>query len=518
LRARITIPVLLAIAAFPAGLFLGSVISRSDPAEWSTSEVLRESSGSEGRRMPARAAALGPTLTPGRTPSGDSAGFRGLEASGSGRDAQERPLSGPRFTPVVAATTRIAPSVVSITVLSTRRVASRSMFEEFFGMVPRRMERTVQGIGSGFAIDDEGTILTNEHVVSGADSLVVTDVNGKFYRADVVGSDPITDIAVLKVEAGAIPPASLGTSSDLVVGEPAIALGNPFGFVLANAEATVTAGVISGVGRDILDSREGKLSADMIQTDAAINPGNSGGPLVNAEGSVIGVNSAILSQSGGSEGIGFAIPIDRARRIAEELLQYGRIRRPWVGVESRTVESETTRFSLTEVRRVAPGSSADGAGLQVGDLLLSVNDRPITSPLDWDVGLLDAGVGGTVDVTYRRGERILTARLAIEELPSEQAERLEVVRGLELITVTPQIAVERGLEVENGALVARLSNAAGRVTGLREGDVIVGINRRPVESVEDAQGLFRALAGGSRIFVTYYRDGRYYSSWPFDIG
>ena len=518
MRARTTIPVLLAIAAFPAGLFLGSVISRNDPAEWSTSGVLRQSPRSEGQRTPARAAALGPTLTRGPTPSGDSAGFRGLEDSGSGVDAQERPLSGPRFTPVVAATTRIAPSVVSITVLSTRRVASRSMFEEFFGMVPRRMERTVQGIGSGFAIDDEGTILTNEHVVSGADSLVVTDVNGKFYRADVVGSDPITDIAVLKVEAGAIPPASLGTSSDLVVGEPAIALGNPFGFVLANAEATVTAGVISGVGRDILDSREGKLSADMIQTDAAINPGNSGGPLVNAEGSVIGVNSAILSQSGGSEGIGFAIPIDRARRIAEELLQYGRIRRPWVGVESRTVESETTRFSLTEVRRVAPGSSADGAGLQVGDLLLSVNDRPITSPLDWDVGLLDAGVGGTVDVTYRRGERILTARLAIEELPSEQAERLEVVRGLELITVTPQIAVERGLEVEKGALVARLSNAAGRVTGLREGDVIVGINRRPVESVEDAQGLFRALAGGSRIFVTYYRDGRYYSSWPFDIG
>jgi serine protease Do len=518
LRARTTIPLLLAFAAFPAGLFLGSVLSRSDAAGRDTAGVLREITGSNGERTSARAAALGPTLTTGRTPPAESPESRGRENSGSGRDAQERPLSGPRLTPVVAATTRIAPSVVSITVLSTRRVASRSMFEEFFGMVPRRMERTVQGIGSGFAIDDEGTILTNEHVVSGADSLVVTDVNGKFYRAEVVGSDPITDIAVLKVEAGAIPPASLGTSSDLVVGEPAIALGNPFGFVLANAEATVTAGVISGVGRDILDSREGKLSADMIQTDAAINPGNSGGPLVNAEGSVIGVNSAILSQSGGSEGIGFAIPIDRARRIAEELLQYGRIRRPWVGVESRTVESETTRFSLTEVRRVAPGSSADNAGLEVGDLLLSVNDRPITSPLDWDVGLLDAGVGGTVDVTYRRGERILTARLAIEELPSEQAERLEVVRGLELITVTPQIAVERGLEVEKGALVARLSNAAGRVTGLREGDVIVGINRRPAESVEEAQGLFRALAGGSRIFVTYYRDGRYYSSWPFDIG
>jgi serine protease Do len=256
----------------------------------------------------------------------------------------------------------------------------------------------------------------------------------------------------------------------------------------------------------------------MIQTDAAINPGNSGGPLVNAEGRVIGVNSAILSQSGGSEGIGFAIPIDRARRIADELLRHGRIRRPWVGVEPRTVESETTRFSLTEVRRVAPGSPADGAGLEVGDLLLEINGRPITSPLDWDVGLLDAGVGASVEITYRRGEQVRSARLRVDERPSEQAERLEVVRGLELITVTPQIAVERRLEVESGALVTRLSPTAARVTGLREGDVVVGINRRPVSGVEDARSLFRALAGGSRIFVTYYRDGRYYNSWPFDIG
>ncbi|MEJ2482568.1 MAG: trypsin-like peptidase domain-containing protein, partial [Gemmatimonadota bacterium] len=493
-------------------------VSSGDAEVQKEASPVREVSGSADERAPARPAAVTPAMATGRVSMAGGSDTDRRNSSRSDPASQEGSLPGPRYTPVVAATTRIAPSVVSITVLSTRQVARRSMFEEFFGTVPRRMERTVQGIGSGFAIDEDGTILTNEHVVSGADSLVVTDVHGKFFRAEVVGTDPITDIAVLKVEAGAIPPALLGTSSDLVVGEPAIALGNPFGFVLANAEATVTAGVISGVGRDILDSREGKLSADMIQTDAAINPGNSGGPLVNAEGAVIGVNSAILSQSGGSEGIGFAIPIDRARRIADELVRYGRIRRPWVGVESRTVESETTRFSLTEVRRVAPGSAADAAGLQVGDILLTVNDRPITSPLDWDVGLLDAGVGARVDVTYRRGDKILSARLAVEELPSEQAERLEVVRGLELITVTPDIAVERGLEVEKGALVARLSGAAGRVTGLREGDVIVGINRRPVESVEDAQGLFRALAGGSRIFVTYYRDGRYYSSWPFDIG
>jgi serine protease Do len=432
-----------------------------------------------------------------------------------------------------AAAKEAMPAVVSIKVEKTVNVGPLMQFggeggfndpfspfgedflRKFFGgRLPQRQspqKRYERGQGSGFIISKDGYILTNNHVVGDVDKITVELQDGrKFENAKLIGTDPASEVALIKIEGKDFPVLPMGDSDKVEIGDWVVAIGNPFGL-----SETVTVGVISAVGRSNVHIA---AYEDFIQTDAAINPGNSGGPLVNAEGSVIGVNSAILSQSGGSEGIGFAIPIDRARRIAEELLQYGRIRRPWVGVESRTVESETTRFSLTEVRRVAPGSSADGAGLQVGDLLLSVNDRPITSPLDWDVGLLDAGVGGTVDVTYRRGERILTARLAIEELPSEQAERLEVVRGLELITVTPQIAVERGLEVEKGALVARLSNAAGRVTGLREGDVIVGINRRPVESVEDAQGLFRALAGGSRIFVTYYRDGRYYSSWPFDIG
>ena len=508
MRARVAVPLLFTLVAFPAGLTLGIRLSANDdggenhvvsPSRSSTDSGSAPSRSLDRAVRPALAAVSGSPTAP----------------SPSGVNLQQ---AGPRFTPVVAAAARLAPSVVSITVLSTRQISRRSRFDEFFGMVPRQLERQIQGMGSGFALDPNGTIITNEHVVSGADSIIVTDVNGRLYSAEVVGTDPITDIAVLRVEPGAIPPAPIGTSSDLVVGEPAIALGNPFGFVLANAEATVTAGVVSGVGRDILDSREGKLSADMIQTDAAINPGNSGGPLVNAEGKVIGVNSAILSQSGGSEGIGFAIPIDRARRIAGELLEHGLIRRPWVGVEPRTMESSITRFSLTEVRRIAPGSPAADAGLEAGDVLLEVNGRPITSPLDWDVGLLDAGVGSSVDIRYRRGDDLYTARLDVQELPSEQAERLEVVRGLELISVTPPIAVERRLEVESGALIVQLAPGASRVTGLREGDVIVGINRSPVETAEDAENLFRGLAGGSRIFVTYYREGRYYNSWPFDIG
>ncbi|MDT8435520.1 MAG: trypsin-like peptidase domain-containing protein [Gemmatimonadota bacterium] len=502
MRRRILVPLVLAASSFPVGLAVGSRLAR--PAD-RTPDVAPAASA---------AAAVPDAGTP--RPAFASAPSRATPSQAT--PARERGLAGPRSTPIVAAAEQVAPSVVSITVISTRTVTRRSLFDEFLGMVPRQFERRVPSLGSGFAIDDRGTILTNEHVVAGGDSIVVADMSGALHRAEVIGSDPLTDIAVLQIRPGAVPAAPLGTSSDLVVGEPAIAIGNPFGYVLANAEATVTAGVVSGVGRDILDRAEGKLSADLIQTDAAINPGNSGGPLVSAEGRVIGVNASILSKSGGSEGIGFAIPIDRALRIAAELREFGQVRRPWVGVEPQSVETKRSRFPRTEIRRVAPNSPAGEAGLAEGDELLVVDGRPITSPLDWEVGLLDAGVGAAVEVQYRRGGRIRSARLRIEELPSEQAERVEVVRGLELISVTPGIAVERSLEVESGALVAALSARAARVTGMREGDVIVGINRRRVDTAEDALELFRSLAGSGRIFVTYNRGGRYYNTWPFQIG
>jgi serine protease Do len=402
--------------------------------------------------------------------------------------------------------------VVSITVLrSVQRVGFGSLFEEFWNRSPfPRGTQRQPSLGSGFAIDSRGYLLTNEHVVAGSDSIVVTDAEGRVYDAELVGSDELSDIAVLRVEGGRIPPAPLGTSSDLVVGEPAIAIGNPFGYLLNNAEATVTSGVISGVGRDIRAEQGETLLADMVQTDASINPGNSGGPLVNADGRVIGVNSSIFSRSGGSEGLGFAIPIDRAVRIADELREFGRIRRPYVGVDPVAMRSDTTLFSRTLIRRVAPGSPAERAGLREGDQLVAISNRPINSPLDWEVGLLDAGVRADVEVTYNRDGRVGRATLHIEELPSEQAERLEVVAGLELITVTPQIAVERRLGVEAGAMVVGISGQNAAVTGMREGDVIVEVNRRKVKTAEDADDLFQYYAGRSRIRVTLYRNGRSY--------
>ena len=221
-----------------------------------------------------------------------------------------------RVTPTVLAVRQVLPSVVSVSVFRRERMRARS-FLELFG--PSR-DRLVSGLGSGFAIDDQGTILTNDHVVQGADSVIVVDGMGRTYDAYVVGRDELTDLAVLRIPPGRVPAAPLGRSSDLMVGEPAIAIGNPYGSFLANSEATVTRGVISGVDRDIrATGQRDVLYADMVQTDASINPGNSGGPLVNIQGEVVGVNSSIFSSSGGSQGVGFAIPIDRALRVAGEL-------------------------------------------------------------------------------------------------------------------------------------------------------------------------------------------------------
>jgi serine protease Do len=485
------------LAAFPAGLLLGSLVGSGEARSGMAPDGTESLSPN-----PAAASIVRTSAQQGVPPArsvGPDASQVSQETSGSRR-----------YTPIVQAARRVAPSVVSINILRIGRAGPRSLFEDFFGRTAPQ-SRLRRSYGSGFAINDAGFLVTNEHVVRGADSIVVTDALGRVHAAAVVGADELTDIAVLRIEGGRVPAAPLGTSSDLMVGEPAIAIGNPFGYLLANAEATVTAGVISGVGRDIHSADERQtLLADMVQTDASINPGNSGGPLVNADGEVIGVNSSIFSRSGGSEGLGFAIPIDRALRIVAELAEFGRIRRPFVGVDPMAVESDTLLFSETLVRRVAPGSSAAAAGIEPGDVLVAIGGRPVASPLDWEVGLLDAGVGNEVDVTYRRDGTDLEARLRIVELPSESAERLEVLAGLELITVDDQIAVERGLDVDSGAMITRISQRNAAYTGMRDGDVIVEINRRPVSTAADVADLFQYYSGRSSIRVSVYRSGNIY--------
>ena len=411
-------------------------------------------------------------------------------------------LSDARRTPTVVAAALVLPSVVSLR--TERTVQTRDVLGRFFSRGGR--SRIESGLGSGFAIDDEGTLVTNAHVVSGADRIEVVDFQGQRFEAELVGSDELTDLAVLRIPPNRVPAAPLGISSDLFIGEPTVALGNPSGYALRNTEATVTSGVVSGVGRDI-QSQSGQevLYADMIQTDASINPGNSGGPLANADGEVIGVNSSILSRSGGSEGLGFAIPIDRALLVAAELLEFGRVRRPWVGVQVLTDRQDPgSVHGRPLVVEVLEGTPASEAGLQAGDEIVSLNGRAINHDLDWEVGLADAGVGATVDVALRRGGREVRTRLRLDELPTGRAERIEVLRGLELITVTPQIIQERNLAVRFGALVVSVGDAARRGTQLREGDVILSINRNEVRSAEDADELFGYYARSGDGWVQLY--------------
>ena len=242
--------------------------------------------------------------------------------------AQDRPtpdLTASRRTAIVTAAARAAPGVVSVSVLKRERVQPQDPFAFFF--MPRG-NRQVQGLGSGFIIAPDGVIVTNQHVTDGAQQIVVTTRDGRDLPAQLLGEDPQTDIAVLKVDATGLPTTPIGSSENLMIGEWVVAIGNPYAYMLGNSEPSVTAGVVSAVGRNLLPSQDqAGVYVGMIQTDAAINPGNSGGPLVNALGEVVGVNSNIFSTTGGSVGIGFAIPIERALRVATELRRFGRVRR-----------------------------------------------------------------------------------------------------------------------------------------------------------------------------------------------
>lgn len=431
-------------------------------------------------------------------------------------DATDLPrLSPARQTPVVEAAHNVIPSVVSVNVIRRERVRS-----SFWDFVPRGYEREVAGLGSGFAIASGGYILTNAHVVAGAVEIIVSTTDGGDHPARLIGTDEISDLALLKIDID-IPVPQFGDSQDLVIGEPAIAIGNPFGYLLSNAEPTVTAGVISGTGRHILPAafttgrqEDQTIYADMIQTDASINPGNSGGPLVNADGRVIGVNSAIFSRTGGSEGLGFAIPINRALRIADQLRSDGQVKRPWVGIDVGPAESDRTgRRRGATIVRVAPGSPAERANLKEGMHVVAIRGRPVKSQLDWDAELLVVSPGQTIDVTVRddRGEE-RDVLLTVEDLPSVRAARIEVLEGLELATLTPAIRVERSLISERGALIVGISDYVTRITGLRRGDLIVQINRSRIGSADDVAELLDYFSGRGAIRVYYERDGRLFSS------
>jgi serine protease Do len=431
--------------------------------------------------------------------------------------ASRVPLESARRTAITQAVERVAPAVVTVQTESVERVPT-DPFEYFFG--GRGGERTQAGIGSGFLTRADGVIITNAHVVAGATRISVALRDGTTFPAKLVGADELNDIAVLKIEATGLPVAPLGASGDLLVGEWAIAIGNPFGFLLGNTEPSVTTGVISAVGRNLIGRAEGGGAyLDMIQTDASINPGNSGGPLVNALGEVIGVNSSIYSPSGGSIGLGFAIPINRARRIADDLLAHGTVRRPWIGIKLQLPRGGDPRALLqagATVATVVPNSPAARAGIAPGDQILSAGGRGIRNPFDWEALLLELRVGEAVPMVVRRGGQERTVDVTIADLPEVNAPKVEVLRELELVTLTPAIRAERGIRSARGAVIYRLSARMADELGLSSGDVIVQVNRTPVTSADEAARALDYYGGRGPIRLFFERGGQVFST-DFEI-
>jgi serine protease Do len=353
-------------------------------------------------------------------------------------NAQEN-VAASRRNAIVTAIEKVAASVVTINVVGYERVQTADpFFDNFMGLfdfapgMTRTKKKAVEGIGTGFVFDQQGHILTNYHVLQNADHFSsVTLADGRNLDVEVVGTDERTDIAVLKAKTDTpLPYAVLGNSDDLYIGEWVIAIGNPFGSMITDPQPSVSVGVVSANHRRVKREVGGgdRLYQDMIQTDAAINPGNSGGPLVNAEGVVVGINTMLFSQSGGYQGIGFAIPGNRARKVAQEIIQFGRRRNPWFGFHGKAVE-EMNAYSLrelqiqsrsgvvvTEILKISP---AYIAGLQLGDVIEEVNGYPVQYPQDIDFINWDLFCGDSVRLSIDRQGIKKEVRFSVSEIRTE---------------------------------------------------------------------------------------------------
>ena len=341
--------------------------------------------------------------------------------------ASRVPLESARRTAITQAVERVAPAVVTVQTESVERVEP-DPFAFFFGGNGAARERTSAGIGSGFIVRPDGQIITNAHVVAGATRVFVAMRDGTTYPAKVVGIDELNDVAVVDIEANNLPVAPLGSSSDLLVGEWAIAIGNPYGFLLGNSEPSVSAGVISAVGRNLLGRAEGGGAyLDMIQTDAAINPGNSGGPLVNLRGELVGINTAVPGPTGQGvqpSGIGFAISINEAKPIVQQLLTSGRVTRPYLGVAPVTITPAIRAQLGLSVDKgvildtVATNSPAARAGLRQGDVIVAADGKPVADESALRQAIASHRIGDTMRLTVLRDGREMDVQVQLAQAPA----------------------------------------------------------------------------------------------------
>jgi len=402
---------------------------------------------------------------------------------------------------------KISPAVVNIATRGTTEVRNPLMdhpmfedpfFRRFFGVPDGPQIQETQSLGSGVIVDArKGYILTNAHVIKGADEIRVNLIDEREFTAKVIGADEETDVALIQIEASNLTELSLGDSDKARPGDFVVAIGNPFGL-----RHTVTSGIVSATGRSGIGDPDS--FQDYIQTDASINPGNSGGALVNFQGELIGLNSAILSRSGGNIGIGFAIPSNIARQVMQQLIQYGEVKRGRLGVVVQNITPDLAKaFGLSSnagvlVAQVQPGSAADKAGIKAEDVILSVNGRGVQSYRDLRniIGLLRVGDKLTLEI-QRNGKR--------QVINASVGEAAELKEAANATVANPKLEGAQFGPAEDGSGVEVIDlkprSPAAR-TGLRPGDVIIAVNRQPVRSVAEFQ---RAVKGQDSLLMTLRR-------------
>ncbi len=424
------------------------------------------------------------------------------------------------FSDIVKA---LSPTVVNISTSKTRKRDFSPFFDGPFGdffehfRIPKKWKE--QSLGSGVVVSPEGYIVTNNHVVEKADEIKVTLYDRQDYKGKIIGSDPKTDIAIIKISAKGLPAITWGDSDSLEVGEFVLAFGNPYGF-----SHTVTMGIVSAVGRANVGIADYE---DFIQTDAAINPGNSGGPLVNIKGELVGINTAIFSRTGGYQGIGFAVPSNMAQSVMTHLIEGGKVTRGWLGVTIQSVTPDLAEeFGLGKVTgalvsEVFKGSPAEKAGLKRGDVILEINGKTVKDVSSLRNMVSQSKIGSVINLKVMREDEPIFVKASVAELPQEMAELTpdgldedlaegNVLAGFSVTDLTPGIAKQIGLSrEEKGVVIITVEPySEAEDAGLKKGDVIQEMNKKRISNLRDFNNITSHLREGSTVLLFINRGGK----------
>ncbi|NWF75002.1 MAG: DegQ family serine endoprotease [Nitrospirae bacterium] len=413
----------------------------------------------------------------------------------------------------------VRPAVVNISTTRTIKVREKinpffddPFFRRFFGDQFRTpKERKAANLGSGVIIDSRGYILTANHVIQGAEEIRVTLSDKREFKGKIIGTDAMTDIGVIKIEAENLPTIKLGDSEKLRVGETVLAIGSPYGL-----SQTVTMGIVSAVGRANVGIADYE---DFIQTDAAINPGNSGGALVNVKGELVGINTAIFSTSGGYQGIGFAVPINMARTVMDSLIKEGKVIRGWLGITIQSLTPELAeQFNIKDdwgvlVGDVVEGSPAEKAGLERGDVIIEYNGKKVEEPNQLRNMVANTLPGKEVEIKIIRDNHKYTKKIVITELPSDmqklsKGEYNNLLNGVTVSDLTPDIYSNYNIPKKiKGVIITQIEADSPADAVLNEGDIIREINRNPVTNTKEYELIVSKIKPGDDIMLLIFRGG-----------